>query len=143
IQIGIRPRHRIMLELARLTKPKAIVGAGLLFRYQHIARQWDEHSVPPRPSLASALPDVREKAGSGGISMVVEDPVAALDEHMISAISSGRLDPDGLHFGPGPTLQEGGSKDMACATREEDAIGQGPSHLGVAFAITWGPGLIH
>jgi len=132
-----------MQELARLTKPKAIVGAGLLFRYQHVARQRDECPAPTRPSLTSTARDVREEARFGGVSMVVEDPVAAVDKHVISGVSGGGLYPDGLHLRPTPTFQEGVSKDVACATREEDAIWQGPSRLCVALAVPGGPRLIH
>jgi hypothetical protein len=86
---------------------------------------------------------VRKEARLGGISVVIEDPLAAIDKHMVAYMSGRWLDPDGLHARPTPTLQEGVSEDMACATREKDTVWQGPSHLGVAFAIAWGSGLIH
>ena len=74
--------------------------------------------------------------------MVIEDPLAAIDKHMVAYMSGRWLDPDGLYARPTPTLQEGVGEDMACTTREEDTVWSGPSHLGVALAIAWGPGLI-
>jgi hypothetical protein len=65
---------------------------------------------------------VRKEARLGGISVVIEDPLAAIDKHMVAYMSGRWLDPDGLHARPTPTLQEGVSEDMACATREEDTV---------------------
>jgi hypothetical protein len=65
---------------------------------------------------------VRKEARLGGISVVIENPFAAIDKHMVAYMSGRWLDPDGLHAMPAPTVQEGVSEDVACATREEDAV---------------------
>jgi len=65
---------------------------------------------------------VRKEARLGGISVVIENPLAAIDNHMVAYMSGRRLDPDGLHAMPTPTVQEGVSEDVACATREEDTV---------------------
>jgi hypothetical protein len=65
---------------------------------------------------------VLKKAQLGGISVVVEDPLAAIDKHVVAPISGRRPDPDGLHASSTPALQEGVSEDMACATGEEDTV---------------------
>jgi hypothetical protein len=65
---------------------------------------------------------VRKEALLGGISVVIEYPLAAIDKHMVACVSGRRLDPDGLNARPTPTLQESVSEDMACATREEDTV---------------------
>ena len=75
--------------------------------------------------------------------MVIEYPLAAIDKHMVACMSGRRLDPDGMNARPIPTLQESVSEDMACAACEEDTVWEAPSHLGVALAVAWGPGLIH
>jgi hypothetical protein len=62
------------------------------------------------------------KRGLAEISVVIEDPLAATDKHMVAYMSGRWLDPDGLHARSTPTLQEGVSEDMACATREEDTV---------------------
>jgi hypothetical protein len=65
---------------------------------------------------------VRKEERLGGISVVIENPLAAIDEHMIAYMSGCWLDPDGLHTKPIPTLQEGVSEDMARAAREENTV---------------------
>jgi hypothetical protein len=65
---------------------------------------------------------VRKEERLGGISVVIEDPLAAIDKHVVAYMSGCWLDPDGLHSRPTPTLQEGVSEDVTCATREEDTV---------------------
>jgi hypothetical protein len=65
---------------------------------------------------------VRKEERLGGISVVIENPLAAIDKHMVAYMSECWLDPDGLHARPTPTLQEGVSEDVTCATREEDTV---------------------
>jgi hypothetical protein len=72
--------------------------------------------------LTSTSPNVRKEERLGRISVVIEDPLAAIDKHMVADVSGRWLDPDGLRARPTPTLQEGISKDVACATREEDTV---------------------
>jgi hypothetical protein len=65
---------------------------------------------------------MRKEARFGGISVVLEDPLAAIDKHVVAPISGRGLDPDGSHASSTPTLQEGVGEDMACATREKDSV---------------------
>jgi hypothetical protein len=65
---------------------------------------------------------VRKEERLGGISVVIEDPLTAIDKHVVACMSGRGLDPDGLHARSTPTLQEGVSEDMARATREEDTV---------------------
>ena len=65
---------------------------------------------------------MRKEARLGGISVVIEDPLAAIDKYMVACMSGSWLDSDGLHARPTPTLQEGVGEDMACTTREEDTV---------------------
>jgi hypothetical protein len=65
---------------------------------------------------------VRKEARLGGISVVIENPLSAIDKHMVARMSGRWLDPDSLHPRSTPTLQEGVSKDVACAAREENTV---------------------
>src|SRR5262249_19566185 len=122
IQIRFRPRHRIMEELAGLSKPKTIEGARCRFRDQDISRKLDQRPVPPWLSSTSAPPNVLKEARFGGIPVVIEDPLAAIDEHVVAPISGRGLDPDCPHTRRTPTLQEGVGEDVASAAREKDTV---------------------
>jgi hypothetical protein len=76
-----------MQELTGLPKVKTIIGARLLFRYQNVRQKVDKRPVPSWPSSTSTPPDVRKEERFGGISVVIENPLAAIDKHMVTYMS--------------------------------------------------------
>jgi hypothetical protein len=132
-----------MKEVTWLTKPKTIVCPGSRLRDEHIRRQRMKCAIPPRPPSTRPPPNVSEEPMLSRIAVVVEDPVPAIEKHMIAGVSGPRLYPDSFHLWPSPTFQECIGKDMACAACEEHAIRQCPPHHLIALSIAGCQRLIH
>ena len=82
--------------------------------------------VPAGPPACGFRPRMRGQGRQAGIAVIVERDLAVGGDDVVADISFARLDPDRLEPGARISLEKREGEDVACARREEHAVGQRP-----------------